>query len=476
MKTIRFVISLLVIASGATTTAQRRPGTMPPRGGPIALIGGTLIDGTGAAPVRNSVVLIRDDRIEKVGTVGSLPVPAGYEQISTDGMTVLPGLWDLHVHLMYAGHPNARYWFDTYTPQFERVIMPAAAEQMLMAGVTTVRDLAAPTREIVAVKKRIANDEIPGPTLYVAGAALTKGGSPNAVQTVNVSGAADARAKTRQLIDAGVDWIKVLNAEQLSPEEMKAIVDEAHLRGRKVAAHAFSEGEIRQGLLAGVDDFQHLRTQTPEYPPDIVTLIRDRVKSGAPLYWTVTAGGNGQLNAAYVASNPEFLADPANFIGLPPAIANDVRRAIAERTGVSGRDTQPGGGRGASPSGGGGGRGGPVQSQDEINTIVKRKVAQIRDLGVELVFGTDVGSWGEVTGQATWMEADLWVRELGMEPMTVLRKMTLDAARMMGADRDSGSVTAGKFADVIAVRGDPLRHIDVLREAKVVIKHGRRYK
>ena len=74
------------------------------------------------------------------------------------------------------------------------------------------------------------------------------------------------QGKTRQLIDEGVDWIKILNAEQLTPEEMKAIVSEAHAHGRKVAAHAFSDGEIRQGLMAGVDDFQHLRTQTPDLP------------------------------------------------------------------------------------------------------------------------------------------------------------------------------------------------------------------
>jgi imidazolonepropionase-like amidohydrolase len=469
---IRFLVTgfaLLVVALAGAVAAQR-PDTVSAPGGPIALVGGTLIDGTGATPVRNSVVLIRGDRIERIGTVASLPVPADYLRISTDGMTVLPGLWDLHVHLMYAGHPNGRYWLETYPPQFERVIMPATAQQMLMAGVTAVRDLAAPAREIIAVKKRIASGEIPGPTLYVAGPALTKGGNPNAVQTINVSGAADARAKTRQLIDDGVDWIKVLNAEQLSPEELKAIVDEAHARGRKVAAHAFSEGEIRQGLLAGVDDFQHLRTQTPEYPADIAEMIRERVKKGPTLYWTVTAGGNGQLNAAYLAANPEFLEDPANFIGLPAEIADDVRKGIAGRTGGAG-GTPPG--RGGGP---GGGRGGPAQGQDEINAIVKRKVAQIRELGVEVVFGTDVGSWGEVTGQATWMEADLWVRELGMDPMTVLRRMTLDAARMMGADRESGSVTEGKYADVIAVRGDPLRHIDVLREPRIVIKQGRRYR
>jgi imidazolonepropionase-like amidohydrolase len=335
--------------------------------------------------------------------------------------------------------------------------MPASAQQLLMAGVTTVRDLAAPLSQIVAVKKRIAAGEIPGPTLLVAGPALTRGGSATAVQTWNVAGADDARAKTRQLIAAGVDWIKIINAEQLAPEEMQAIVSEAHARGRKVAAHAFSDAEIRKGLMAGVDDFQHVRTQSPEYPPDIVAMIRDRVRTGPPLYWTVTAGANGQLNAAYVASNPEFLDDPANFIGLPQPIVDDVRQAIAARVRA-------------------GGRGAAGQSQDEINAVVKRKIAQLRQLGVRIVFGTDVGSWGEVTGHAAWMDADLWVRELGVEPMDVIRSMTLDAARMIGADRDSGSVTAGKLADVIAVRGDPLRHIDVLRDPRIVIRHGRRYK
>jgi imidazolonepropionase-like amidohydrolase len=460
MRSVRVLAVVVAVATLAVTVtvAQQRAAGRSSQRGTLALVGGTLIDGTGNAPVRDSVVLIRGERIEKIGTTASLPVPRGYEALSTEGLTVLPGLWDLHVHLMYAGHPDTRYWFDTYTPQFERVIMPASAEQLLMAGVTSVRDLAAPPQQILAVKKRITSGELAGPTLYVAGPALTKGGNPNAVQTWNVAGAADAKAKTSRLVDAGVDWIKVINAEALTPEEMKAIVDEAHARGRKVAAHAFSEAEIRQGLIAGVDDFQHVRTQTPEYPPDIVALIRDRVSNGPPLYWTVTVGGNGQLNAALLASNPEFLDDPANFIGLPQPIVDDVRKAIAART--------PAGAR----------RGGAAQSQDEINSIVKRKVSQIRELGARIVFGTDVGSWGEVTGHATWMEADLWVRELGIAPMTVIRGMTLDAARVMGADRDSGSIAEGKFADVIAVRGDPLRHIDALREPRIVIRHGRRFR
>ena len=119
---------------------------------PLALVGGTLIDGSGSEPVPNSVVLIRGDRIERIGTVDSLPVPDGYEQISTEGMTVMPGLWDLHVHLTFPSHPNNRAWLDNYRDQMGDVVIPASLEQLLTAGVTSVRDLAAPTEAVLTVK------------------------------------------------------------------------------------------------------------------------------------------------------------------------------------------------------------------------------------------------------------------------------------------------------------------------------------
>lgn len=131
----------------------------------MALVGGTLIDGTGGPPIPNSVILIRGERIERVGTTATLPVPEGYERVSTEGMSVLPGLWDLHVHLICAGHPNLGEWLDTYdVSRLERDIMPAMAEQFPLSGVTSVRDLGAPL-EILNVKTRIANGEIPGPTV-----------------------------------------------------------------------------------------------------------------------------------------------------------------------------------------------------------------------------------------------------------------------------------------------------------------------
>ena len=119
-------------------------------GAPVkALVGGTLIDGFGGRPIRDSVVLIDGERISAVGTVDSLAVPAGAEVISTEGMTVLPGLWDMHVHLMINGHADYGHWDRTYPPLFETVIMPASAHQLLLAGVTIARDLGVPLAESV---------------------------------------------------------------------------------------------------------------------------------------------------------------------------------------------------------------------------------------------------------------------------------------------------------------------------------------
>jgi imidazolonepropionase-like amidohydrolase len=435
----------------SASNAQRAAGT-PSTHTPLALVGGTLIDGSGAPPLRDSVILVRGERIERVGTVGTLQVPSEYERISTEGMTVLPGLWDMHVHLLYSGHPNPSVWYR-HASDFERVTIPASAQQMLMAGVTSVRDLAAPADAILGVKKRIASQELPGPTLYAAGPAIAKlapGQSAVTSQFLPISDAADARAKTRQLIDRGIDVVKIFFAERMSPDERSAIITEAHGHGLKVAAHGQTDGDVRLGLEIGVDDFQHIGVDSPEFAPDIVARLRERVRNGPPLYWTPTVGANGLLNADYVATKPEILDDPEAYLGLPEPLVSEVKSAWQAYQ--------------------------PRRPQPGTEAIVKRKMAQLQEAGVEIVFGSDEGSTGELARHATWMDADLWVRVLGWDPTIVLRRMTSDAARAMGVDRDVGTVTAGKFADIIAVGGDPLRHISVLREPKLVIKGGRRYR
>lgn len=130
-----------------------------------------MIDGFGGTPLDHSVVLIDGERVTAVGTVDSLAVPAGATVISTAGMSVLPGLWDAHVHTYLAGHSDYTHWDKTYgsSPRLAREIMPASAHQLLMAGVTSARDLGAPLEAIITVRDRINRGEIPGPTLYVSG-------------------------------------------------------------------------------------------------------------------------------------------------------------------------------------------------------------------------------------------------------------------------------------------------------------------
>src|SRR5208283_2258719 len=155
-------------------------------------------------------------------------------------------------------------------PQFESVIMPAAAKQLLMAGVTSARDLGAPLEPILHVRDAINAGKIPGPTLYVSGPFIQHESYPGTEKfRWGVNGADDARMKVRKLADAGVDEIKMIDQDQMTMEEVLAVVDEAHLHKLTVVAHAHRPEEIRRGLKAGVDCFEHTGLATaPEYPPD----------------------------------------------------------------------------------------------------------------------------------------------------------------------------------------------------------------
>src|SRR5580700_1508544 len=211
-----------------------------------ALIGGTLIDGYGGTPVRNSVILIQGERIQAVGQAGTLPIPPGAEVISTEGMSVLPGLWDMHVHTMLSGHSDYAHWDKTYPPQLESVIMPASAKQLLLAGITSARDLGAPLEASIHVRDAIRSGKIPGATLYVSGPFLQHEPYPGTEYfRWGVHGADDARAKTLKLAKPGVDCIKLIDQDEMTLEEIQAIVDEAHRNKLPVVAHAHRPEEIR---------------------------------------------------------------------------------------------------------------------------------------------------------------------------------------------------------------------------------------
>jgi imidazolonepropionase-like amidohydrolase len=390
-----------------------------------------------------------------VGQVGTLAIPSGAEVVSTEGMSVLPGLWDMHVHLMINGHSDYAHWDKTYPPQMESVIMPASARQLLMTGVTSARDLGGPLKASLSVRDRIRKGEIPGPTLYVSGPFIQHEPYPGTDYfRWGIKGPEDARAKVRALAEAGVDVIKLIDQDQMTMEEVQAVVDEAHKRKLPVVAHSHRPEEIRRGLQAGVDCFEHTGLATaPEYPAEIIAMIRERTAkmSLGPLFWTPTV--QGLLNYEYVRDNPEQLDDPSWQLGLPQSIIDDIKASLRKPGELSYYQITP-----------------------LRRPTLARKITQLRESGVVLLIGTDSGIPMNFHSQTTWRELDAWVNHFNIDPITALRAATYWPSVAMKVSNDVGTVSEGKYADIIAVRGDVLRHIDLLQNVDIVIKHGRRWK
>ena len=421
----------------------------------VAMVGGTLVDGTLSDPIRDSVILIEGQRIVAVGTVKTLPVPADATVISTEGMTVLPGLWDMHVHLMINGHADYDHWDKTYPAQFRDVIMPASAKQLLLAGVTGARDLGGPLEDSIAVRDAINSGRIPGPTLFVSGPFIQKKPYPGTEQfRWGVDSPADARAKIKRIAQAGVDVVKLVDQDGMSDAELAAIVDEAHKHGLPVVAHAHRPEEIRRGLKAGVDCFEHTGlAASPEYPPDVIAALRERTGNMAsgPLFWTPTI--EGLYNFPYTVKNHEFIDGTDWHVGLTPAIVDDIRQSLAhpERIGY-------------------------FQQTPQRWPTLQRKFQQLRESGVLLLIGTDSGIPMKFHSGSTWNELDVWVNKLGVPTIDAIRAATYWPAVAMKADKDYGTVTEGKYADIIAVKGDVLKQVALLQRVDIVVKHGRRIK
>ncbi|MFT6270484.1 MAG: imidazolonepropionase-like amidohydrolase [Alphaproteobacteria bacterium] len=422
-----------------------------------ALVGGRLIDGFGHQPLANSVILVKDGIIEKVGSVDTLPVPSGYEIISTEGMDVLPGLWENHAHLMLNGHADYVHWRKEYTSKLANEIMPASAEQLLLAGITSARDLGAPLEDSMTIKNQIENGEIPGPRLYVSGPFLQHKPYPGTEHyRWGVDSVKDAKRKVNKLADAGVDIIKLIDHDMMELEVAQAIVDQAHERNLVVVAHSHKPDEIRRGLEIGIDNFEHTGlTTAPEYPEDIMRLLKERTAkgriAGGPLYWTPTVEGlwNYQLTVA----NPERLDNKCWHRGLEPSTIKDIRESLNN---VGQLDY--------------------MQLTPLRKPTLKRKIQQLKESGVVLLVGTDSGIPTKFHCQSTWNELAVWVDEMDISAMDTIRAATYWPSVLMKVNDKTGSVSEGKYADIIAVKGDVLRYINLLQNVDMVMKGGKVYK
>ena len=412
-------------------TSQAQQAAAPPAKR-VAIRAGRLIDGKNETAIANALILIEGDKIVSVTPGGN--APAGVEVIDLSKATVLPGLVDAHTHVLLQGDITAADYDEQLLKQSipYRAILGARNAQIALAhGFTALRDLETEGAMFadVDVKTAINKDEIPGPRMQVATRAMTPTGMypllgyswelkvPTGVQYVD--GVEEARKAVREQVMYGADWIKyysdhgyfygpdgVLHSHvNFTDEEAKAIVEETHRLGHKVAAHAIGSDGIAAALKAGVDSIEHGDGLTEME-------IDEMVRRG--IYWV-----------------------PTIMVGA----------AVAP------------------------GRGGNwpkmVDTEKAAFQLALKK-------GVKIVLGTDAGGfdWKELNEAK---EFEYYV-SYGMTPMQAIRTATTTAAELLGWSNKMGTVEAGKWADLVAVSGDPLKDITELQRVKFVMKSGMVFK
>ncbi|MDZ7344489.1 MAG: amidohydrolase family protein, partial [candidate division KSB1 bacterium] len=400
----------------------------------IAIRASKLIDGISDKPSTEVTILVQGNRIAQVGK--NLSVPAEAPLIDLRDATVLPGLIDAHTHILLQGDiTSAEYEEQIYKESipYRTIRAVAAVRTALMNGITAMRDVETEGAMYadVDVKKAINNGIIPGPRLWVSTRAMAPTGAygpngyswelnlPKGVQIVD--GPDDCRKAVREQIANGADWIKIYadrryyidndgglsSQTNWTPEEMKAIVDETHRLGKKVAAHAIGRNGIKMALEHGCDSIEH-----GDGFDD--TLIAQAVKQGT--FWCPTL-----LVTEYVAPG-RAAAGASIWLKMLPML----RAAV---------------GKGAKA-------------------------------GMKIAMGTDAGGFPWTINQAG--ELKLMVNA-GMSPMQALKAATIVAAELLDQKANLGSIEPGKFADLIAVPGDPLQDISVMEKVNFVMKDGKIY-
>lgn len=416
-----------------------------------AITGGRLIDGTGAPPVVDSVILIEGSTIRAIGREGELTIPEGAEIIDVDGMTVMPGLIDVHVHYDIVGHSDYDHWFATYEDRMRSDIFPAAAGAMLSAGVTSVRDLGSDLENAFWLKDQIETGAIEGPRTFIAGPFLRKTITAYVSETYNdtwaVESPEDARAKVRQLAEMGVDVIKTQD-EELSEAELAAIFDEADAHGLRTASHIYSAEGVRTALRAGMREYatiEHIGDGVePTYDDDIVQMILDQKIAMAP---TIIALEGVQ----FIVDNPELTDDLRWSAFLPEDIYADIRSSYRD-VDLSEHSI--------------------FQRAEEDRVGRNSKLVQLAEAGAIFAVSSDSGTRGNPHHNAMWREMVLTAEVTGMTPMDVIVAATQTNARVLGRSDTLGTLEPGKLADIIIIDGDPLAHLSDMRNIEQVFLNG----
>jgi len=414
--------------------------------GPVkAVKGATLIDGRGGKPVKNPVVLIQGARILKAGPQDKVKIPQGAEVIDASRYTLMPGMMDIHIHTaMY----NCMTFHNHRVAQFE--IMPHLqqmyalfhAQNCFDMGFTTLRDLGMNgpygllVNELCAVRDAINAGIVEGPRMLIAGFTTMTGSHLDLIQPRamvrfgfnTADGPWELRKLARKNLLAGCDVIKTCasggggtdkeepDIRNLTQEELDALVDEAHALHKRAAVHCFTTQAQRMAMKAGADTIEHMVFHDDE----TIDLIRE---SGTPVTPTLSHRTDHAIQLRREHGTAEFVLRKMKY--LQPFCFETFRK--------------------------------------------------MHKAGVKIAMGTDMGFEPDMGSNAA--ELEIYVK-LGMKPMDAIATTTRNAAQALGMDKDIGTIEAGKFADLIAVAGDPIADIAVLQKKKnivLVMKEGRIY-
>jgi imidazolonepropionase-like amidohydrolase len=420
------VLALLLAASVVTLSAQPAPKTAR-----TLVRAGHLLDVKTGKVLDAQTVVVVGDTIQSIAPSAQLPAQPGDTVVDLGGLTVLPGLIDVHTHLTMDTN------FDPYhelqeTDAKEAINGVVNARTTLLAGITSVRNVGAGGYTDVDLRDAINSGQIAGPHMLVSGPALSITGGhcdddllPFKYHDTSegvADGIAQVQQKVRQNIKYGADLIKICatggvlskgddpQAAQYTLEEMRAIVADAHRLGRRVAAHAHGAQGILWASMAGVDSVEHGSYINDEG-------IAEMKKNGTYLVPTL------------------YLEDWMVQYGHLPPYSN--------------------------------------KKQIEISAVAKGNIKRAMEAGVKIAMGTDAAVYPHGLNAH---ELDVYVNQLGMAPLAALQTATINAADLMGWSAKTGTLEAGRWADIIAVEKNPLDDVRTLQNVKFVMKAGVVYK
>ncbi len=401
---------------------------LPVQAATVAVTADQMIDVATGARVERPLVVITEGRITRVGRQGD-SLPEGAERVDLPGVTLVPGLIDMHVHItsspLYGGY-NSLLFTDSFWP----AIGVAHAKSTLEAGFTTIRNVGSEGYADVGLKQAIDAGFVPGPRIVPAAYALGATGghcdstffppSMSEQSPAVVDSPDEARRMVRKMRKYGAEVIKICatggvfsrgsspGAQQMTLEEMQAVVEEAHAAGMKVAAHAHGASGIRQALEAGVDTIEHVSLVDDEG-------IRLAVRKGA---W--------------------FGMDIYN---------TDYTQAEGAKNGVLEEN---------------------LQKDRDIGLIQRQNFQKALKAGVKMVYATDAGVYPHGDNARQFAVMVQW----GASPLQALQSATLNAAEALGQAGQVGQIKTGAWADLVGVRGDPLSDVRVLEKPVFVMKGG----